>query len=69
MESNSKNPSITRYYKDYFKISAEVIERTKLLEYDKQILKSRIDNENNGTDYFNYFIKHAFKKSISKNEL
>jgi hypothetical protein len=41
MESNSKNPSITRYYKDYFKISVEVIERTKLLEYDKQILKSR----------------------------
>lgn len=40
MESNSKNPSITRYYKDYFKMSAKVIERAKRLEYDKQILKS-----------------------------
>jgi hypothetical protein len=40
MESNSKTPSITRNYKDYFKISVKVTEMAKLFEYDKQILKS-----------------------------
>ena len=28
-----------------------------------------INNDSNGTAYFNYCMKHAFKKSISKNEL
>jgi hypothetical protein len=39
MKSNSKNPSITRYYKDYFEIPAKVTERAKRSEYGKQILK------------------------------
>jgi hypothetical protein len=34
MESKRKNPSITRHYKDYFKISAKFVERAKNLEYD-----------------------------------